>query len=168
MASRKSTQITNRDSTPVVLNTATLGPVAKAFNAVGKITAVGTTDGSGDVYRFFEVPTNARVDSVRLYCAALAGSSAMDVGLYRNTRDGGAVVDADFFASAQSLASALTGTEISHESTVYTLAKREQPLWQAVGLSADPGGTFDVCGTLTATVNTGGDVLLVMTGALPA
>lgn len=167
MASRKSAQITNRDAIPAVLNTASNGPVNRAFSSVGLVTAVATTDVSTDVYRIMEVPTNCRVSSVRLWCAALAGSSAADVGVYRNTRDGGAVVDADFFASAQSLASAVNGTEISNESGVYTLAKREQPLWQAVGLSADPGGTFDICFTLTATVNTGGAVLLEVAGSLP-
>lgn len=167
MASRKSAQITNRDAVPSVFNTNTTGPVARAFNSVAKITAVASADVSGDVYRFMEVPTNCRVDTVKLWCGALAGSSAADIGVYRNTRDGGAVVDADFFASAQSLVSALSGTEVSNESTVYTLAKREQPLWQAVGLSADPGGTFDICATLTATVNTGGDILLSVTGVSP-
>lgn len=164
MATRKSTQITNRDASPAVINNPNSGPVNRAVSAFGKLTAVAS-DASGDIYRLFEVPTNIRVDSVRLWCAALAGSTAGDVGVYRNIRDGGAVVDADFFASAQSFASAVNGTEISNESTVYTIAKREQPLWQAVGLTSDPGGTFDICITLTATVNTGGDIGLALLGS---
>jgi hypothetical protein len=35
------------------------------------------------------------------------------------------------------------------------LAKRQQPIWQAAGLTVDPGGFFDVVATATATVNTG-------------
>lgn len=165
MASRKSAQITNRDAVPVVLNNPNAGPVNRAFDSFARIGAVGTTDVSTDVYRMMEVPTNCRISSVRLWCAALGGSSAADVGVYRNVRDGGAVVDADFFASAQSLASALLNTEIATESTVYTIAKREQPLWQALGLTSDPGGTFDICLTLTATVNTSGDIGLNVIGA---
>ena len=167
MASRKSAQITNRDAIPSVLNTASNGPANRAFSAVGLVNAVLTTDVSGDIYRMMEVPTNCRVASVRLWCAALGGSAAADVGVYRNTRDGGAVVDADLFASAQTLVSAVNGTEISHESTVYTLAKREQPLWQAAGLSADPGGTFDICCTLTQTIAASGALLIEVGGSLP-
>ena len=38
--------------------------------------------------------------------------------------------------------------------TSYPTDKREQPLWQAIGLAADPGGTFDI-GFKVTTANTG-------------
>jgi hypothetical protein len=167
MPNRSSAQIANRDAIPSVLNNASNGPVNRAFSSVGLVGAVLTVDVIGNVYRMMEVPTNCRVSSVRLWCTALGGSTAADVGVYRNTRDGGAVVDADLFASAQSLVSAVNGTEISNESTVYTLARREQPLWQAAGLASDPGGTFDICCTLTAAVTASGTVLIEVAGSLP-
>lgn len=145
----KSAAITNRDANLGVLNNPNAGERGTPFNVFGKVASV-SGDSSTSVYRFVSVPTNCRVDSLRVWSGAMGGSAAMDIGVYRNTRDGGAVVDADFFASALSTVSAINGTEQSHESGVYTTAKREQPLWQAVGLTADPGGTFDICGTLTA------------------
>lgn len=157
MASRKSAQITNRDAVPAVLNNVNAGYGGELSSAYGRVAAVAA-DAISDVFRLVEVPTNCRVTSVRLYSAALGGTTAADIGVYRNTRDGGAVVDADLFGSAVSLVSAVNGTEVSHESTVYTPALREQPLWQAAGLSSDPGGTFDIALTLTAAVTTGGNV----------
>ena len=67
-----------------------------------------------------------------------------NVGVYRTNRDGGAVVDVDLFGSAIDLGAAVVDSEISNESTEYTIAKRAQPLWQAAGLSADPGGHLDI------------------------
>lgn len=158
MASRKSAQITNRDASPTVLNSPFTGVPARMQSAYARIGAVGTTDVLNDVYRMVEVPSNARIVSVRHFNAALGGSSAGDVGVYRNVRDGGAVVDADLFGSAVSFVSAVNGTEISFESTQYTIAEREQPLWQVLGFTSDPNTTFDIAITLTATVNTSGDI----------
>jgi hypothetical protein len=90
-------------------------------------------------------------------------AGAFDIGVYRTNGDGGAVVDVDLFASALSLASALAhGAVASHvmeESTNYTLAKQQQPLWQAAGLTVDPKCDFDIaltCATTDVTTGTGG------------
>lgn len=145
----KSAGITNRDATPAVLNNAgtNRGTVKRAF---GKC-ALAATDQTGSKLLCCEVPSNAYVIDVRYVCGAAGGSCAMDVGAYRNTRDGAAAVDADFFATAVTLVSAIVGfTSVINESTTNTIAKREQPLWQALGLSSDPKCTFDIVGTLTA------------------
>jgi hypothetical protein len=67
-----------------------------------------------------------------------------------------AAIDADFFATAIDCASAVVPTEVVNESGTNTLDKRNQPLWQAAGLTTDPGGYFDiVASVITTAVTTG-------------
>lgn len=153
----KSTQITNRDASPTTMTNASLaGGSLKSFAGV---VAAGNGDDIASKYIFGSIPSNARVHKLLLMCTAIT-SAAMNIGLYRTTGDGGAVVDADFFASAQSIASALTGTEVTHEAGVYDVTKVEMPLWQALGLTSDPGVMYDVVGTLTAATTAAGTVAI--------
>ena len=151
----KSAGITNRDAAPPVLNTAGReGGASQLFEVNDGIATMPASASIGSTVRCVSVPSNAVVSSVKLHSGAQT-AGAFDIGVYRNTRDGGAVVDADFFGSAVSVASAVLGTEVSEESTVYTIAKQKQPLWQAVGLSVDPGGELDIVATATTAVTTG-------------
>jgi hypothetical protein len=153
-----STPLTNRDATPRVPNSSLLegGLVRQAIGSVTIVT--GKTVGS--TYRLVQVPTNCRVSSVILNNPALSASTAFDVGVYRTTADGSAVVDADFFASAVACTNANAQLDVTNESGTYTDDKMEQPLWQALGVSADPGGFYDICLTNTATNAAGGLVSL--------
>lgn len=153
----KSAQVTNRDSEPVVLNNPNDGAEGRVRSVFGKAASV-SGDSIGSKYIFVAVPSNARITSVRLYSAALGVGAAADIGVYRNTDDLGAVVDADFFGSAVDVSAAVNGTEISHESGVYTIAKREQPLWEAAGLTVDPNSTLDIVATLTGASAGNGDI----------
>jgi hypothetical protein len=70
--------------------------------------------------------------------------------------NGGAVVDADLFGSAISCASQVKITEILEESAEYTIAEMAKPLWEVLGLTADPHRFYDVCATVVTTdVTTG-------------
>ena len=149
----KSTAITNRDATPPVINDGRLER-SNLRNAIGSVTAVNG-DSIASKYILASVPSTAMVRKVLLSCAAIT-SGAGDIGVYRNTKDGGAVVSVALFASAQSIAAALTNSDVTNESTTYTIDKREQPLWQAAGLSADPQTTLDIVMTLTAATTAGG------------
>ena len=146
----KSTSITALDAVPsAVGNARVLGGIVR--QAVGN--ALAASDASiGSIYRLARVPSNACGLSVILSNAAFTTTGAADIGVYKATVGAvaGAVVDADFFASAQLLTTALLNTEVTHESGVYTLAKREQPLWEALGLTADPQILYDIALTLTA------------------
>lgn len=152
--SLKSTVITNRDATPAVIND---GRLAKGSlrESIGSVT---TTTGktTGSKYTLCSVPSSAIVSQILLSCAALGTATAADVGVYRNTADGGAAVDADFFATAVDLSAALSNSDITNESGTYTLDKQEQPLWQAAGMSADPMTSLDIVVTSTATIAAGG------------
>lgn len=161
----KSSAITNRDAT---LRVATNAIVAGALlrEMVGTIEAANG-DSIGSKYIFGSVPSNARISAVRYKCDAVT-SGAGDIGIYRTTQDGGAVVVAAAFASAVSIASALSvPTDVTHEadptdanSNDMGLADVEKPLWQVLGLTSDPKIMYDVVMTLTAATTAAGTVSL--------
>jgi len=144
----KSAAITNADATPVVLNNASVA-AGILREAVGTKQATASAS-IGSTYRLCRIPSNARVSQVILSCDAFDTTGAGDVGIYQTAANGGAVVDADHFASAVVMTSALVGTDVTHESAVYGVEDAEKPLWEALGLSADPKRDYDVVVTLTA------------------
>lgn len=152
----KSAVITNATASPVVLSDAAIaGGVLK--EGAGSITPAAAAE-AASTYRFFRVPSNCRISEILISCAAFTTAGAVDVGLYDTTENGGAVVDADFFASAYALTAAKDNTDITHESGVYTLANREKALWEALGLSSDPMKEYDVVATVTTQFN-GGSIM---------
>ncbi|TXG77636.1 hypothetical protein E6Q11_02585 [Candidatus Dojkabacteria bacterium] len=151
----KSAPITNRDATPQVKNNSNVeGGFVREVVATVETTAA---DSSASTYRFFQIPSNARMSILRLYSDDMGTTGLADFGLYQTTQNGGAVVDADFFGSAVDLnAAAINGTDITHESVVIDPAEVEQMIWQQLGLSSDPKIFYDVTATLTqATVSAG-------------
>jgi hypothetical protein len=150
----KSAAITNREASPAVLNNPGAGGVSRLRQVYSLLASVPASLSATSIIRLVEVPSNAIVTSVLLNNGA-QGAGAGDIGIYKSNKDGGTVVDADFFGSAVSFAAAVLGTEQMHESTVYTFAKQAQPLWQALGLSADPKITYDIAVTITTDITTG-------------
>jgi hypothetical protein len=155
----KSTQITNRDATPRVLsNSRIVKADVQHARGVVLITSGNTT---ASKYIACSIPSNAVPISVRVSAPDIGTTTAGDVGLYKNTGDGGAVVDVDFFASALSLSGgALSKSEIVNEAAaIATPANGEKPVWELLGLSADPGLIYDVVLTLTADADGTGSAL---------
>lgn len=149
-----STQITNRDASPKVLSNARLTK-GVIMEAVGTVEATAADD-IGSKYTLLSIPSNARMSDLLLTCDSLGTAGAADIGLYDTTLNGGAVVDADFFASAQALTSALSKTSVLHESAVFGKEDVEKPIWEALGLTEDPKKDYDVVLTLTtATIDAG-------------
>lgn len=158
----KSATITNRDALPRIINDGRLERgVMKSFK--GFVTAANG-DSIGSKYIIGAVPSTAIVRQLLLSCDAIT-SSATDVGVYRPTSsDGtaGTVVSANLFSAAFSIAAARTAyTDVTNQGGTYSIDKQEQPLWQAAGLTADPGGTFDIVFTLTAATTASGRVGLI-------
>jgi len=148
----KSASITNDDATPIVLNTAGAGAPAPMFTVDDYKTIPAALSITSRV-ALVRIPSNCKVKSV-VFESEAQGAGKFDLGLYRP--NGGTVIDADFFASAIDCASLVTPTEVVNESTQYSMNERVLPLWQAAGLSADPGGLFDVVATVVTTdVTTG-------------
>lgn len=144
-----STALTNANATPRVPNSSfTEGGILRTSRGSVTVTSGKTT---GSIYHLVELPAHARVVSVRLNNPAGSASSAFDFGVYRTVADGAAVCDADLFGSAVACTNANVDLDITGESTVNTNALREQPLWQAAGLSTNPGGLLSIAATNTAT-----------------
>lgn len=171
-----STAITNRDASPAVINDGRLERgVLKS--GVGSV-AVGAADSITSYYPLVSVPTTAMVRAVLLTTPTGMTSTAGNVGVFKNTKNANGVTtgvaantSSDvIFAAAQTLATVQNRVDVTNTGTAYPTDKREQPLWQAIGLAADPGGTFDIGIALTA-ANTGAggrvgvEVLYVDNGA---
>lgn len=154
----KSAYITNRDATPAV-HTSAQG--ARMCQAWGTVEASAAGD-AGSTYRMCEIPSNARCITVVLATDDLGTTATLDVGIYQNTANGAAVVDADFFASAVDVnAAAKAETIVSHESaaaTGYGVEDIEKPLWEALGLSADSNRTYDVVVTSVGDIDASGTI----------
>lgn len=151
---RVSQAITDSTSTPRVM----LNPVLNAARLLEKVGVIASAadDSATSVYRFLRLPSNARVSQIMLSAADATTAGAIDIGLYQTADNGGAVVDADLFASAVDLASGpYLNADQTFESGQYTFAESQQPLWQVLGLTADPGIEYDLAATVTTTFNGG-------------
>jgi len=148
----KSAYITNVTATPAVKTNAVVGRgVLK--EASGTVTPAATAE-ANSTYRFCRVPSNARISQVLISAADATTAGALNVGLY--DVDGGAVVDADLFASAFDLSGGpFNNEDITHESGEYTYAEAEKMLWEVLGLSADPSKEYDVVAVVSTAFNGG-------------
>ena len=151
-----SANITNLNASPIrLIDPRTAGGVLRSDLDIAPVTS---GDSIGSTYRPVRIPSSVFVKQVIVLTTAIT-TCAGDVGVYKNAADGGAVVSAAFFGSAVSLASATdatAGLDVTNESGTYTQAKRIQPLWQALGLTADPGLLYDIVVTLTAAAGSAG------------
>ncbi len=161
MADIDSTIISNRAASPRVANDPWNDAQIKSTGA-GSVEVSTATD-IADELRFFRVKSNAVIKQVLLSCDAVAVGGAIDIGVYRTDDDGGAVVDADFFASAQVVTAALVDSNVAHESAVYGIEDKNKPLWEALGLSEDSQVWYDIAGTVTTDMGGAGTLMLEAT-----
>jgi len=158
----KSTPVTNLDASPVVANTEGEGAAAYLM-CVSSGDVVGVASSSVNAtYQFVRVPSNCKVKSI-LISSEAQGAGAFDFGIYYATDGLGNkptallaanAINQALFAAAVSFASAVTQTE--ELINTFTPLMRNQPLWQAAGLASDPGGNFDIVGTVKTTAVTTG------------
>lgn len=160
-----SSAITSLNATPPVRTTSGMGGSGHLRTIMGRCAALTTGNTAGGILRMVRMPSNASVVEVYWKVDASVTTCDCDVGVYySNANDGttatnvaaaDTAIDADFFASAVDMhtQSSLGWTPIGFESGTYTAAKALQPLWQAVGLSSDPGGFIDICFTNTSTTS---------------
>lgn len=162
----KSTYITDREATPKVVHNPGQGGTGTAQTVFGYIASVTASLSATSVIRLVDVPSNAVVSSVKVTSGAQTAGK-FNIGVYRTNTDGGLVAasNADsFFTTDLDCASAVIDQECVMKATSgNTLAKRAQPLWQAIGMTADPGGKLDICATVhTTDVTTGTGALGVL------
>jgi hypothetical protein len=130
------------------------------------IVAITSGDSVASRYQLFPIRSSDFLpDFIRVYSPDIGTTTAGDLGLYRTADDGGAVVDADFFASAVSLSGgALNGSDITFEAAAAggLITNGEKRIWEALGLTADPHLLYVVELTLTGAADASGSVLFRM------
>lgn len=156
----KSAAITTADAAPPTPNQVPLRLAnARKRESIG-VVAIPAAASIASIARVIRIKSSDRLSALFLSCTALTGAAA-DVGLYDvPTVNAGAVVDADLFASAQSIATALADTNVLRESTTVTVANLDKAIWQLLGLTADPNKSYDIALTFTAATTPAGDVAL--------
>lgn len=157
----KSTLISNRDATPKVFtdNIISGGDLKESEGYVQA--QVG--DSVNSQYKLCTVPSRARVTSLLLQCQALGAGTQVDIGVFWPDYspfpigpfgvhplpgDPGTAIAENLFAALQATSVALGPTEVINQSTNNSIANQELSLWQAAGLSADPGLDLDIVATV--------------------
>ena len=155
----KSKAVTNADATPVDLTGAYISN-GRLRESVGIVEAAGGDAGS--TYRAVRVFSSWRITDLLLQTDDLGTGVTLDVGLYQIAANGGAVVDADHFASAVDVATAAVArTSVLQESAVLNADEVEKRLWEVLGLTADPKIWYDVACTSNAAAATGTIAVIV-------
>lgn len=150
----KSTRVSNAEATPQTLDKVTVNH-GRLRSVVGTIETVNG-DSINSQYRMCRVHSSWRIVSIKLFLDAIT-TCAGDVGLYKITSQGGAVVTAALYASAQSLASAsTTGIEVAYEQK--DVANCQRQVWEDAGLTSDPNLWYDLTITLTAAAGSAGTI----------
>lgn len=148
---RNSTIIADQVATPKVLVSPSKGSPAPLVSTAGYV-ANAADDSATSVHRFCRVPSNATIRQVLFSTGDATTAGALDIGVYKTAGDGGAVVDADLFASAFVLTNGpFSNSDVTFESGQYTQAEAVKPLWEVLGLTADPQCEYDIAGTITTT-----------------
>lgn len=161
IVAKKSTRITNAEAVLQTYDNVVVNHGRKRTAAATVELASG--DSAASTIRMVRVHSSWRIASIMLFCDAIT-SGAADIGLYQTAANGGAVVDADAYASAQTIATASkTGIECRFESAATDIAKIEQQVWQDAGLTADPNRYYDLTLILTADTSAAGTVSLEVT-----
>ena len=111
----KSTAVTNATATPVVANSCNV--VRGNLRESQGFANIGSGDSATSTYRLFRIRSSDRASLIRIYAPDIGTTTTADLGLYdKNDVASGAVVDADFFASAVVLnAGAVNGSDLTFE-----------------------------------------------------
>lgn len=163
----KSASITNMDATPVVANR-TGGGAEGYLKSIADYFVPSASASTTSTYRVLRVPTNVKMMDL-LFESEAQGAGKFNISVYYSDdqRDGtsaansGVIVPTtgdSFFASDIDCASAVAKASIINESGNNAADKRGKALWDALGLTSDPGGMFDivaVCHTTAVTTGTG-------------
>jgi len=156
----KTTRISNAEAAVQTLDSVGVNH-GRVRRVVGTLESV-SGDSIASIYRMVRVHSSWSIVSIKLFCDALGGTAAADVGLYQTTANpanGGAVVDVDAYATATTLVSAITtGSEIAYE--VRDIANCQRQVWQDAGLTSDPNRWYELALTLTAASSANGTVTL--------
>lgn len=146
----KSATITNLELlNPSSLNITKLGGQVKQVAETYEVTA----DSATSTTRFFRVHSGWRVGSIKLYSDDTGAAGVVHVGLYDTTENGGAVVDADFWAASVDVkTAALFGYEVNR-CQAFGPEDLGKELWAQLDLTADPNKWYDVALTIATALS---------------
>jgi hypothetical protein len=167
-------------SNPVVANTAGEGAQASLLTITDKVT-VASGDNTSSTYSMVRIPTSAHVKSVKLYSFTIASAGAADfnVRFSDSTTDGTPTAlqstipqissaNNKLFGAAQSILASGSPYDLTYaNATNFPPGSENQPLWQVLGYSTDPGGLFDIVAYVTTGVTTGGTMMLKVDYTVP-
>jgi hypothetical protein len=162
----KSTVITNLDANTGA-PTAGEGGMASLLSITGNVTGIAASSIDA-TYQFVRVPSNCKIKQL-LFRSAAQAVGTMDMGLYYATDGEGGkptsllvanTINRTLFSSATSVAAASGQIDLlATATTSFTAVMQNQPLWQAAGLASDPGGYFDIVGSLATALTTGTGIM---------
>lgn len=151
IANRNSTIIADQVASPKVLVSPSKGSPAPLVSTSGYV-ANAADDDATSIHRFCRIPSNAAIRQVLFSTGDAVTGGAINLGIYRTAGDGGAVVDAGLFAAAFALINGpYSNTDLTFQSGQYTQAEAVKPLWEVLGLTADPLCDYDVAATISTT-----------------
>jgi len=127
---------------------------SKTFNKIVHVTALALTT---DVIRLCSLPSSARLIDLMISDGGEAAAGAYNVGLYKSEGLGGAVIDADLFASALAKGGARVDALI--EAGTITKMMRGDYLWKMADtgdgtFTKDPNEIWDICITPSTSFTT--------------
>jgi hypothetical protein len=145
-----------------------MGGLGLLRSVEGSVTATtGVTLGS--TYRMCRVPSNAKIKHIYVGLDATVTTFTVDIGATtapaRSTAPARPTsprrlpsIRRRFLRLGRGLGLDRHPDRLRQRERHHTAAKRQQPLWQALGLTVDPGGFIDIVLTNTAT-NSGAPVV---------
>lgn len=165
----KSLALTNADATPIVRDTRGKGGVARVVTVEGFATPTASA-GIDTTIQMIRLPWRSIVKSLEAKSAAQDTTGQFDIGLYYSTdgsnRSSAAsllaadAVDADFFATGAQFDpggvkayirsipgggfTIINATPAIVDNAAWAPGEANKALWEAAGLSADPGGNADI------------------------
>jgi len=123
---------------------------------------ITTADSATSIFRICEVPSNFVPVAGELTCAALTGLDDVDLGLYENTEQGGAVIDVDAYLDGGDITSALArGSGLAATSAI-SLANQGAANYTLASDVSSERQTYVLALTINKDCAAGGDVVLVL------
>ena len=156
----KALAVSNADATPKVITSRAL--IDAPVRVASGIVEVAAGDDDTSVFRFARLPSNAVIVAIYLWNDALTGGTVYNFGLHSTAEDGGAVLDADVFASSVDLSAARAASGplnlMCEALNIDQIGKR---LWELIpAFTKDPQRDLDVTAT-GATVGSGAGTIAV-------
>ena len=126
------------------------------------VTDVAAADSDADTFMIAPVHSSWRISEIPTACDAITNGTAYELGLYTVTAAYvTAVLDIDCYASAQTMASAITTSPIDLKYEALDIALAAQQVWQdpTGGASSDPRTFYYLAWTATTVGTAAGQIM---------